>query len=566
MSRINESKEARRPIYKAESVQISESVDSILANELNKLSFRERESINDEIHGINIDRKYIEESGVIKENPDLLSKHFRDMQTELDCLRSTESGYGQSAFAFNRSQELFGSSGTYLNTTELRIMFLRCERFDCKKASRRLCLFADLMNEVYGDFALQRHVRLSDLDDEEVAIVKSGWSQILPGRDRAGRRIYMNCADNRLVPEKSRLRIPAYCLMSMLSCDVDSQRRGIVAVMWMHNISKIDITDFVLKGKTQNRCVASIPVRIGAGHFCFPTIESSKDAAFSEVISRLTAVIRPHIRIHTGSPMECVYILESFGISSKQQPVNIADGTIDLTNNHRWIKLCVAREENANMLSHIIECPEHSDILFGRGQTVMNHPGNIMFRNFIHCNLEEYSNIKTKKGSTQWTWGVVRKLKSEHRSRFLKEERIDNDITAWVEVSNETARNKVRIAFRDARTRQTKALEKETKKHLQTRSNGIFEPTPMAPISESSSSILSKRKSGTQNHPAPALDFSQFNSSINLLNNNISQLNSDLGVLVQVSSSSTSDFLGLDGSNYTKRQRLDSQNRCFEFV
>ena len=68
----------------------------------------------------------------------------------------------------------------------------------------------------------------------------------------------------------------------------------------------------------------------------------------------------------------------------------------------------------------------------------MHHPGNIMFRDFIHCNLEDYSSIKSKKESTLWTcWGVVRKLKRDHGARFLKETIIDTNITTWEEVPNE---------------------------------------------------------------------------------------------------------------------------------
>ena len=146
---------------------------------------------------------------------------------------------------------------------------------------------------------------------------------------------------------------------------------------------------------------------------------------------------------------------------------------------------------------------------------------------------------------------------------------------AWEEAPNEIARIKVRIAFRDARTRQTKALEKETKKPFQAMSSGILEPTQNSELS--SSSILSKRKNGgmstpnglfchSQNHAVPGLDFSQLDSSINALSNNISQLNNTLTDSVQVSSSSTSDFLGLDSSNISKRQRLDSQKMCFNFL
>mmetsp|Transcript_17312 Transcript_17312/g.43209 ORF Transcript_17312/g.43209 Transcript_17312/m.43209 type:complete len:345 (+) Transcript_17312:230-1264(+) len=279
-----------------------ESVDSILAHELNKLTFHERESINEEIHGINIDRKYIEESGAVEETPDILSKSLKDMQSELDILGSTEGGVGGTAWAFNRSQELFEChpDGTYFNTAEFRLMFLRCERFDCKKAAKRLCLYADLMFESYGDFALGRPPRLSDLDGDDMEWFNKGSSMSFPGRDRAGRRIYMLLGDNSQPSDRSRLRIAAYCIMSMLSHDVDSQRRGIVAVMWMHNVTNMDLAEFVRKGKTQSRHLASIPVRVGAGHYCFRTSEIAKSAAFFQIISRFTGQVRPHVRIHSG--------------------------------------------------------------------------------------------------------------------------------------------------------------------------------------------------------------------------------------------------------------------------
>lgn len=292
-----------------------------------------------------------------------------------------------------------------------------------------------------------------------------------------------------------------------------------------------------------------------------------------------------HSRFFTGSPIECVYILESFGISSKQHPLEIATGKIKLTNLTRWLKLCAARETASNNLKHIIDCPHHSDILFGRGHVVMNHPGNIMFRNFIHCNLEVYSNIQTKKGATQWTWGVVRKLKSDHGARFLKEEQIDADVTAWVEVSNEVARSKVRIAFRDARTRQNRSLEKQAeycRESIELRSVGNIDPKLVQPnsVSSSSSTLLSKRKNPdeiisndlfNQNEQEqqiflPDMSLNQIRC-IHALSDQISQLNHNLNTLVQVSNnSSTSDFLGLDGSSSLKRQRLDSNNKCFDCI
>ena len=282
------------------------SADSLLATELNKLTFRERESINDEIHGINIDRKYIEKSGAIEETPELLSRSLDDMQTELHRLCLTEGGLGGSAYAFQRSQDLYGSSpeDTYFNTSDFRLMFIRRECFDCKKAAIRLCKFADLYLEVFGDFALQRPIRLSDLEESEVAMIKNGFSCPFSKRDRAGRRIYVHFAKDysECHTIQWRLRVAAYLLMNMVANDVECQKKGLVAVMWMHNLTKQDIHDFIKRGYCQARHLAALPVKIGAGHYCFPSIHTAKDIAFSHLVQKLLAITKllPHVRVHSG--------------------------------------------------------------------------------------------------------------------------------------------------------------------------------------------------------------------------------------------------------------------------
>ena len=124
----------------------SESIDSILVEQLNKLSFQEREVVSEEIHGIDV--RNVEESGSAEKTTEILNEAFHDLDVELKHLCATKGGVGELAHAFDRSQKLFGVSpekGTYLNTKEIRIMFIRCERFDCKKAAERICRFADMM-------------------------------------------------------------------------------------------------------------------------------------------------------------------------------------------------------------------------------------------------------------------------------------------------------------------------------------------------------------------------------------------------------------------------------------
>jgi len=206
----------------------SESIDMMLAKELNKLSFKEREVISEEIHGIAVKH-------VAEETTTIRSKAFQDLDTELKKLCETKGGVGEMAHAFHRSQELFGSShdqGTYLNTKIIRIMFIRCDRFDCKKAAERICRFANLMYNLYGDNGLERLAKLSDLDDKEMAVMKQGHCQVLPSRDRSGRRIYAFFSSDTwdAVPHKTKCRVLAYVFMAML--DESTQQKGIVALLW----------------------------------------------------------------------------------------------------------------------------------------------------------------------------------------------------------------------------------------------------------------------------------------------------------------------------------------------
>jgi hypothetical protein len=279
------------------------SIDEVMANELNKLSFKERESINEEIHGIDVPNAGVDES------PELLRKSFNELDVELQKLRPE-------CAAFDRSQRLFGAT-TYLNTEEFRIMFLRCDLFDCKKASRRFCDYADLMLEIFGDFALQRRPCLTDLTDLELRILEAGGYQVLPGRDRAGRRILGNLAFD--APKEfgvlSRLRTSIYVVLSILE-DVETQQKGAIGISWWHNVS---VDDFIIRKKVHER-VNCVPLRLGAYHCCIPSeVKSGRigkenndngnsggvstgmaQAIKAMAVLGMSSNLRPHLRFHAG--------------------------------------------------------------------------------------------------------------------------------------------------------------------------------------------------------------------------------------------------------------------------
>ena len=50
--------------------------------------------------------------------------------------------------------------------------------------------FLDMVSELFGDFALRRQIQMSDFSREEMQVFRVGHQQLLPYRDRSGRRIF----------------------------------------------------------------------------------------------------------------------------------------------------------------------------------------------------------------------------------------------------------------------------------------------------------------------------------------------------------------------------------------
>jgi len=437
-------------------------IDEMMASSLNNLTFREREEINEEIHGINVDKTYFRAAGAIDESPEMLEDCFRRMEDEMDKLVAKRPKFAR---AFERCQKLYGKTTiTYLNTSEFRLLFLRAERFDCARAAERMCRFIDLGHYLWGESALLRRPVFDDFDESEKCYMRMGISQVIPARDRAGRRVYVHFAGDKDFPAdqvlKSRMRTAYYTAMALLELDVSAQRLGFIAIFFMNKI-RLTMEDFRLRGHIQARMTNCLPMRLGAGHYCFQT---NQYGVMFELVPKLAWQIVPHVRLHTGSILECMYALQSFGIPVASIPINKVNGAIDLTNHTKWLELVTTLERSDDSVAlrkKIIELPYQSDILLGRGVPLMKHPGNTMFRNFIQSRVEEYNDLQSKGESTKMTWEIVRILKTQYGARFLKEDDKYTNKLGWVEVSNDVARSKVRIAFRDARVRDAKNKSKQ---------------------------------------------------------------------------------------------------------
>ncbi len=148
-------------------------LSGLLAQELNQLSVQERDLINDEIHGV---RK-----NYPKETPELLETSLASLEIELASLPSNPKK--------NAYEASLKHSNSYIHKDDFRLMFLRCDFFEAKRAAVRLIKYLDLIQYAFGPNALERDICLADFDKKGKEFLREGHHQVLPGMDRSGRRV-----------------------------------------------------------------------------------------------------------------------------------------------------------------------------------------------------------------------------------------------------------------------------------------------------------------------------------------------------------------------------------------
>ena len=137
------------------------------------------------------------------ETPELLQTAFRSLDDELNTIAE------KPAFTLAQQQTSVVADVPYcyVNTTEFRLRFLRAELFQTKKAAERMVKYLALLYETFGLVALRRPIRFSDLTKVEHEFLRGGDYQLLPYRDRSGRRVACIVTNNRRdVPDSTRVR------------------------------------------------------------------------------------------------------------------------------------------------------------------------------------------------------------------------------------------------------------------------------------------------------------------------------------------------------------------------
>ncbi len=148
-----------------------ELVDHLLSHEMENLSFKARNDIYEELHGV--------ASLNPEETPEMIQESIRGLDLEINRIRHKYTAYNKATQSYN----------PYAHGVDIRLRFLRCDLFDIPAAAQRMLGYLDLTQELFGDVVLTRPIQLSDLGKQEMEMLREGDAQPMPFRDRSGRRV-----------------------------------------------------------------------------------------------------------------------------------------------------------------------------------------------------------------------------------------------------------------------------------------------------------------------------------------------------------------------------------------
>uniref|UniRef100_A0A7S4EK76 DUF6824 domain-containing protein n=1 Tax=Pseudo-nitzschia australis TaxID=44445 RepID=A0A7S4EK76_9STRA len=416
-------------------------VTAMMALELNSLTSAERATVLEDVHGVG-------DISPEERKPDVIKEKLYEMETALRSIPIKP--------AFDEAQQLCGGEpGGLVNDPSFRIRFLRAERFNVYEAAKRMVNNLQLIRETCGPECLLRPIHLSDmiLDKEnqgpDTFLFSGNFFQVMPFRDRSGRRIVVRTGRKLFISDnidiETRIKTMLY-ICQELANDVECQMKGVVLIGFPLTLSgespMLDKTVRKLFDSFERKIV---PVRIAAVHLCIPDSPWFKLASYM-ILQALTKTFRVRSRVHVGSIEECCYKLMTFGIPGDQIPIK-SSGIIKCADHKKFIAFCQEQEDaifrNGGEFKGIL-CPSSKDILVGRGPRIKNHIGNETYRVLLQSIYERYNSASITK-KKEIAFGVIGMVHG-YGGRFLVPTK-----NCWMETDDETARNKVSIAFRDVR-------------------------------------------------------------------------------------------------------------------
>mmetsp|Transcript_31404 Transcript_31404/g.75726 ORF Transcript_31404/g.75726 Transcript_31404/m.75726 type:complete len:528 (+) Transcript_31404:81-1664(+) len=479
--------------------------EDLLSSELNKLSLQERSKALEDLHCVGEE---------LEETPDMILQSLEEFDQVVK------------AGIYPMYNQAISQNRAYVEDSSFRLMFLRANAYDAQKSVRQMVNHLHQKAQYFGEDKIARDIRLDDLNAEDIQVLLSGFLHVQGERDRTGRGIL--CTFSHLLGRwnhpssqwtiQNVIRVHYYLMFHMLLPIPDVQTKGLVIVYYDslpegEKLSMPSIYDFVTMKAYRN----TVPIRYSALHLCLKKEEKGlafKNNFFQALLKNLTQYVRVRTRVHSGSNLETLYSLRSYGIPLDSFPVG-EDGTIRTEFMlNAWFTKRAGEEarddedERFDLFSKDDEPfpidetmglpppddrmdsvvpddpmnisvfqgvghpgepdplpsapaipvakdepiqPLQQDILLGRGAGMMQHPGNIRFREFLELYQDKYDRAqRNRRGKVAAE--VVATLTNQG-VRFLQVDEHGD----WVKSDPAKAEEKVGQLFRSRRKQSMKA-------------------------------------------------------------------------------------------------------------
>lgn len=403
--------------------------EQLLSKEMEKLSLVEHEKILFDIHGI---------ARVDEEDPDDVDSHLEQVEVGIQKIRKKP--------AYDRAMHWDAS---YVQDRSFRLRFLRCDYFRSHVAAQRIVRHFEIKQTLFGDGPiLARDILLSDLSPDDIRALESGFLQVLPVRDAAGRSIVSIAPMHRPqdCPVESCMRAMWYVFNATIQ-DEENQLKGMVGVK--SNFGEYARLEPFALMRQVDRILTGIPKKIAGMHYCYD------DASLKPFVQGfqlfLARDMRTRFRAHFGNHDNLLFELETYGIPTKYHPI-LPNGALSLDYHKEWLNIRQRQEEREERNGIIL--PRRFDVLLGRGKYTREHTGNLRATHLVELHRSEYEQA----GKFAKTMIAERILDMIHASsgRFLKWEDF-----GWVEVDDRVARDKISHFFRHLRSKAAPSASKD---------------------------------------------------------------------------------------------------------
>ena len=149
-------------------------VEEMVSTSMNQLSAHARNRAVDELHGV-------EETD---ESPQKVEQLLQEMDSVL-AARKEAKRPGTEAFILAELQDLDF-------VMALRLQFIRATHYEVNEAASLMLKYHEVKLKLFGYEKLTSHITLSDLCEEAIDILNSGYYQVMPFPDAVGRLILVS--------------------------------------------------------------------------------------------------------------------------------------------------------------------------------------------------------------------------------------------------------------------------------------------------------------------------------------------------------------------------------------